>query len=67
MLENYDFSKGIKNPYVAQLKKQATISIDANVAEYFKKQEKETGISYQKLINLYLEDCVKHARKLKWE
>lgn len=67
MQENYDFSKGIKNPYAAQLKKQATVSIDANVAEYFKKQEKETGISYQKLINLYLEDCVKNARKLKWE
>lgn len=52
MQKNYDFSKGIKNPYAAQLKKQAIINIDASIAEYFKKQEKQTGISYQRLINM---------------
>lgn len=67
MQENYDFSKGIKNPYAAQLKKQATINIDASIVEYFKKQEKQTGISYQKLINMYLADCVKQGKRLKWE
>lgn len=66
MLENYDFSKGIKNPYAAQLKKQVTISINADVADYFKKQAKETGIPYQKLINFYLADCAKKGKRLVW-
>lgn len=67
MLDNYDFSKGIKNPYAAQLKKQATVSIDAGTVEYFKKQEAETRIPYQTLINAYLADCVKQGKKIKWE
>lgn len=66
MLENYDFSKGIKNPYAAKLKKQVTISLDADVAEYFKKQAEETGISYQKLVNFYLSDCAKKGKRLEW-
>lgn len=61
MLENYDFSKGVKNPYSARLKKQVTISLDADVAEYFKKQAEETGIPYQKLVSFYLADCAKRA------
>lgn len=67
MRDNYDLSKGIKNPYAAQLKKQATICIDAATVEYFKKQELETHIPYQALINAYLADCVKREKKLKWD
>lgn len=67
MLENYDFSKGVKNPYVARLKKQVTINLDADIAEYFKKQAQETGIPYQKLINFYLADCVHNKKHLTWE
>lgn len=67
MLDNYDFSKGIRNPYYEQLKKQATIQIDAGTAEYFKKQAVETGIPFQILINSYLADCVKQEKKLKWD
>ena len=66
MLENYDVSKGVKNPYAARLKKQVTISLDADVAEYFKKQAEETGISYQKLVNFYLSDCAKKGKRLEW-
>ena len=52
MKDNYDFSKGIKNPYAKKLKKQITIRIDAEVIEYFKEQATDVGISYQNLINL---------------
>lgn len=66
MLENYDFSKGVKNPYAARFKKQVTISLDAGVVEYVKKQAEETGISYQKLVNFYLSDCAKKGKRLEW-
>jgi hypothetical protein len=64
MKDNYDFSKGIKNPYAAKLKKQITIRLDADAVDYFKNESKVTGISYQNLINLYLRDCMNQQRKL---
>ena len=69
MREEYDFSKGIKNPYAKKLKKQVTININSFAIEYFKDQAAETGIPYQTLINLYLTDCAKNKRKLElsWE
>ena len=51
MLDEYDFSNGIKNPYAKKLKKQITINIDGSVIEYFKEQAQTTGIPYQTLIN----------------
>ena len=66
MRDHYDLSKGIKNPYAAQLKKQVTINLDAETVEYFKKQAETTGIPYQRLINFYLADCVKNKRQLSW-
>lgn len=69
MKEEYDFSKGIRNPYVKELKKQITIKIDVRNIDYFKKESLNTGIPYQTLINMYLSDCVKNKRKLNmsWE
>lgn len=64
MLDEYDFSNGIKNPYAKKLKKQITINIDNRVIEYFKEQAQATGIPYQTLINLYLADCADHNKKL---
>ncbi|HNX24793.1 MAG TPA: antitoxin [Spirochaetota bacterium] len=51
MKKEYDFSKmkSVKNPY----------------AKYLKKLAKETGITYQNLINLYLADCAESHKKLK--
>ena len=68
MKDNYDFSQSVKNPYVKKLKQQVTIRLEAEVIEYFKDLAAETGISYQSLINLYLQDCVKSQRKpsLEW-
>ena len=69
MRDEYDFSKGIKNPYAKKLKKQVTINIDADVIDYFKKQSSVSGIPYQTLINLYITDCMNEKKKLNisWE
>ena len=68
MRKEYDFSKSVKNPYAKHLKKQVTLRLGVDVIDYFKKLAEETGVPYQNLINLYLQDCA-HAHKklkLKW-
>jgi len=64
MRKEYDFSKGKKNPYVSQLKKQITINLSVEVLDYFKEMSLETSIPYQSLINLYLLDCVKNKKQI---
>jgi uncharacterized protein (DUF4415 family) len=68
MREEYDFSQSIQNPYSKNLKKQITIRLEADVIDYFKSLADETGIPYQTLINLYLQDCARSQRKpsLEW-
>jgi uncharacterized protein (DUF4415 family) len=63
MKEEYDFSQSLKNPYSNKLKKPFTISLDSEVVNYFKSLAEETGVSYQSLINLYLQNCV----QTKWK
>jgi uncharacterized protein (DUF4415 family) len=67
MKKEYDLKKmkSRKNPYANRLKKQITIRLDNNTIEYFKKLAKETGFSYQTLINLYLKDCAENRKKLR--
>ena len=64
MKKEYDFSKGKKNPYIADLKKQVTIRLDAETINYFKQLSEDNGIPYQTLINLYLGDCAQKHKKL---
>jgi len=64
MREEYDFSKGIKNPYVRKTKKQITINLDIDTIDYFKSQAEFTGIPYQTLINLFLSDCATQKKQL---
>lgn len=70
MKREYDFSKmkGRKNPYAKRLTRQVTIRMGTDVVVYFKRLALQTGIPYQKLINLYLADCVESGRtpSLKW-
>lgn len=68
MRKEYDFSKGIKNPYIKRLKKQITIRLDDSTIEYFKALAEETDISYQNLMNFYLRECASERRKpvTKW-
>ena len=67
MRDEYDFSKGVKNPYAKKLKQQITININNDVIDYFKQMAEETGIPYQTLINLYLIDCKNQNRKLSFD
>ncbi|MCT7956834.1 antitoxin [Laspinema palackyanum] len=51
------------NPFAKPLKKEVTISLGIDVIEYFEKMAQEEGLSYQEVINLYLQDCVTTARR----
>jgi predicted DNA binding CopG/RHH family protein len=66
MRNEYDLSqmKRRRNPYAKRLKRQVTMRLGVDVIEYFKNMAQETGIPYQKLINLYLSDCVQSGRTL---
>lgn len=70
MKKEYDFNKmkTKKNPFADKLRKQVNMYLDADIITYFKKMAKETDIPYQRLINMYLKDCVKNKKKLnlKW-
>ena len=65
MRDNYDFSKGRKNPYAKKLKKSVTIRLDEETVDYFRKLAQETDIPYQTLINMYLRDCASNKKRLK--
>lgn len=69
MKKEYDLSKmkKRKNPFAKQLKKQVTIRMGVDIIEYFKDMAEETGIPYQNLINLYLQECVAEQRKLSFQ
>ena len=64
MRAEYDFSKGIKNPYIRKTKKQITINLDIDTINYFKSQAESTGIPYQTLINLFLSDYAIQKKQL---
>ncbi len=66
MRDHYDFSNAVQNPYAAQLKRQVTVSVDAETVDYFQQQADSTGIPVDRLINFYLADCVKNKRHLSW-
>ncbi|MGI0085696.1 MAG: antitoxin [Nitrososphaerales archaeon] len=65
MKKEYDFSrlKEVRNVY-ARKKKAVGINLSPEVLDYFKGLAEETGVAYQKLIDLYLLDCAKKRRKL---
>ena len=71
MREEYDLSQmaARKNPYAKRLKKQITIRLSEDVLGYFKHLAEETGMPYQRLIDLYLRDCVTNERRIavRWE
>jgi predicted DNA binding CopG/RHH family protein len=66
MKKEYDFSKlkEVKNPYAGK-KKAVGINLSPEVLDYFKGLAEQTGVPYQKLIDLYLLDCARTGKKLK--
>jgi hypothetical protein len=67
MKDHYDFSQSIKNPYFKDLQESVTLQLKEDVLNYFTQLSEETGIPFQKLIILYLQDCVQQQRKLNLE
>ena len=64
MRSEYDFGGSVENPYVRQPHSQVTMNLEDDGICYFKKLAAETGIPYQRLINLYLSQCVAEDKKL---
>jgi predicted DNA binding CopG/RHH family protein len=66
MKEEYDFSqmRSRRNPYAKKLKKQITIRLAVETIDYFKTLAEESGLPYQNLIDLYLEDCARQKKKM---
>ena len=66
MKAEYDLAnmKSRPNPYAKQLKQQVTLLLGIDVIKFFETKAQEQGISYQELINLYLQDCVVRQRDL---
>ena len=55
-----------KNLYVKKMKQQVTMNMNTTTVEYFKSMSSESGIPYQTLINLYLDECVKEKKTIKF-
>ena len=68
MREEYDVKalNPRKNPYAGKMKQQITINLNKSTIDYFKSMSSETGIAYQVLINLYLDECVKERKKIQF-
>jgi predicted DNA binding CopG/RHH family protein len=64
MRKEYDFTNAKPYPYIKKLRKQISIRIDIDTISYFKRKAEETGIAYQNLINLYLNDCAVNAKNI---
>jgi predicted DNA binding CopG/RHH family protein len=69
MKREYDLAnmKSRPNPFSQKLKKQVTLLLRIEVIEYFENKAKEKGISYQELIDLYLQDCMTNQRELSFD
>ena len=69
MREEYDFSNAQKNPYAKKLKaekQQVTMNMNTSTVTYFKKLALQTSIPYQTLINLFLDECVREKKTIKF-
>ena len=55
-----------RNPYAKKMKQQVTMNMNTTTVEYFKSMSLESGIPYQTLINLYLDECVKEKKTIKF-
>ena len=64
MRDEYDFAESKPSPYAKKLRRQVTMNIDADVIDYFKAEAARTGVPYQKLINLYLSQCMQEHKTL---
>ena len=66
MKAEYDLSDARPNPYIDKLRRPVTMNLDTYAIDYFKREADRTGIPYQRLINLYLLQCAREEKKLRF-
>ena len=69
MRDEYDFTNAKKNPYAKKLKaekQQVTMNMNSSTVAYFKKLAGQTSIPYQTLINLFLDECVREKKTIRF-
>ena len=68
MREEYDIKNlnPRKNTYSKKLKQQVTMNMNITTVDYFKTMSSESGIPYQTLINLFLDECVKEKKTIRF-
>ena len=66
MKAEYDLSKlkARTNPYASKLTRPVTFRLLEEVVNYFKSMAEDAGVPYQRLVNLYLRDCLANNRKV---
>ena len=62
MKAEYDFSKGIKNPFYKRLHKEMTVSVDKYLLERLEKIASENGVSVQRVINRILDEYTSNLK-----
>ena len=53
-----------ENETIRKPRKQVSIRIDIDTLHYFKQIADETGITYQRAMNLYLADCAANSKRM---
>lgn len=66
MKAEYDLAQARPNPYIDKLRRPVTMNLDTYVIDYFKREADRTGVPYQRLINLYLTQCVNEGKHLEF-
>lgn len=64
MREEYDFSNSRPNPYAERLRKPVTMNLYVSTIDYFKEESARTGIPYQTIISMYLNQCAEEKKRL---
>ena len=64
MPEITDASDAIYYKDFKEAKRQTTIRLKPSTIMYFQQMARKTGLSYQTLINMYLDDCAKNKREI---
>ena len=66
MKVEYDLTNAQSNPYAKKLRKAVSMNLDAIANDDFKREADRTGIPYQRLINLFLVECAREKKQLRF-
>ena len=66
MRDEYDFTDAKPGRFRRGDTIQTTIRLDTETIDYFKSLAEDTGLPYQSLIRLYLNDCAKKKKTVEF-